>query len=37
MKRYLRMNRLVSSECDEVFACVIKDSLEGQDEKPDKE
>jgi molybdate transport system regulatory protein len=37
MKRYLRMNRLVSSECDEVFDWVIKESLEGQGEKPDKE
>jgi hypothetical protein len=37
MKRYLRMNRLVSSECDEVFDWVIKESLEGQGEKPGKD
>ncbi len=31
MKRYQRLNRLVSSECDEVFDVVIRDSLEGHE------
>ncbi len=29
MKRFRRVNTLVISECDEVFATVIKDALEG--------
>ncbi len=29
MKRFRRVNTLVVSECDEVFASVIKDALEG--------
>ncbi len=33
MKRYRRMNRMVSAECDEAFEFVIKDSLERQDDE----
>ena len=31
MKRYQRLNRLVSSECDEAFDVVIRESLEGHE------
>lgn len=30
MRRYRRMNRMVSTECDEVFDIVIRDALVGQ-------
>lgn len=30
MQRYQRMNRLVTTECDEVFDLVLRDVLEGQ-------
>ncbi len=35
MRRYLRMNRLVSTECDEVYDHVIRESLEGHEADQD--